>query len=72
MVSGDRSESAMKAYMKKMKVSFPAVKFSERKITDGLRSRRAYPWVVMVDQSGKKLYNGNAFQAIPAIEKHLK
>ena len=52
MVSFDDNEKAMLKYMKKKKVNFPALKFSETKLSKKYESEYI-PHMVLIDESGK-------------------
>jgi len=70
MVSYDRTEAAMKKYMKGKKVQFPAMAFKHK----GLESVQSYsgkflPCMTLVDESGKAVLKDTS---LAEVEKKLK
>ena len=63
----------MLGYMSKKKMSFPALKFSDRRNQDIKKfAGRGIPFLAMVDESGKAVVQEVAWGALEKIKKMVK
>ena len=72
LVSSDRDEKAMLAYMKKAGMPFPALNFNDRRLDDIKKlAGRGIPWMAMVDAEGNAVVKEVAWGAFPKVKAKL-